>query len=411
MDDLRARAGQVRRHRRRARAGAIVAALVVVAGGLFFATRSSSTTTLHTVGPVPSTSVATTTTTGTSTPAGTTYLPPQVSFADTANGWMAYGGSCSSGSCADPIMRHTTDGGQTWSAWPSVPATHDAGLTDEARRNLGGLVMLDFADPKDGWYGQGGLLWSTHDGGQNWERVDLAGPVVAMDSTGESSWALAVRCPSGTTSTVVGGTPSCPLVLLTTASDRDQWQEVAGSLPSSGGGDLVDDNGTVWILTGGGLFSTQIGGSVREVAPPCSSQPGMGPTRVVPIAIGRIGVLCTGRAVNGANNTLAKAVVESTDGGQHWRLFAAAPSTGWAGWATADYEGSVFVDTDGLTLWRSTGGPWSPVFRVPAPTGGMDQVLVVSPDLAYVVVDGGDPDHTVWVSHDGGRAWGPVPLS
>ena len=136
----------------------------------------------------------------------------------------------------------------------------------------------------------------------------------------------------------------------------------------------------------------------------------MGPDRVLAIAIGRVGVLCTGGAVNGADNTLPKAVVESVDGGQHWQLFAAAPSTGFAGWATSDGAGAVFVDTDGQTLWRSTGGPWSPVFRVPAPTGGMDQVLVVSPNLAYVVVDGGDANHTVWVSHDGGRAWTPVPL-
>ena len=41
----------------------------------------------------------------------------------------------------------------------------------------------------------------------------------------------------------------------------------------------------------------------------------------------------------------------------------------------------------------------------------MDQVLVVSPTLAYVVVDGGDTGHTVWVSHDGGPHWVPVPLA
>ncbi len=410
VERIGARALEIgRRRRRRRTVGAAIGAALLL--GAVAVWRLQDPGTSHervTTTPAP----PSTTATATSVPAGTTYLPPQLAFADTANGWMASAGSCWSGSCADPIMRHTTDSGQTWSDWSSVPATDAVQLTPEARRNLGGLVILDFADPKDGWYGQGGYLWSTHDSGDSWQPVALAGDVLAMTSTGEMSWALVSRCPKGTTTTTGHGAVQCPMVLLNSPSDHDAWTQVPGALPDSGGGDLVADVGSVWVLTGTHLLRAEVAGSLREVTAPCSGQPGMGAVRVLPIAIGRVGVLCTGMAVNGADNTLPKAVVESTDAGQHWQLFATAPSTGWAGWATSDFEGAVFVDTDGQTLWRSTGGPWSPVFRVPAPTGGMDQVLVVSPRyLAYVVVDGGDVNHTVWVSHDDGQTWAPVPLS
>ena len=140
------------------------------------ATRGSSPASLHTVGPPPTGSGPTTDHHGRSRPLESApHLPPKLAFADTANGWMAAGGSCSSGSCADPIMRHTTDSGRTWSRWASVPDTRAVSLDPQTRRDLGGLVILDFADPRDGWYGQGGQLWSTHDGGHTWQRVVVAG--------------------------------------------------------------------------------------------------------------------------------------------------------------------------------------------------------------------------------------------
>jgi hypothetical protein len=411
MDQVRRRATRVRRHRR-LRVAALAIALAVVVAAVIVATRGSSPASLHTVGPPPTSSGSTTVTSGAATSGSAIHLPPKLAFADTANGWMAAGGTCSSGSCADPILRHSTDSGRTWSRWASVPGTQAVSLDPLTRRDLSGLVVLDFADPRDGWYGQGGQLWSTHDGGHTWHRVVLAGNVVDVTSTGESTWALVTRCPTGTTSTVAGGTPSCPTTLLTTASDRDQWREGPTGLPSSAGGDMVGGDGSVWILVADHLYRWVIGshGGFFQTTTPCAGQAGMSPVRVLPIAVGRIGVLCTAAAVDGADNTMAKAVVESSDGGNAWHLFATAPATGWAGWATADWQGTVLVDTDGQTLWRSTGGAWSPVFRVPAPTGGMDQVLAVSPTLAYVVVDGGDADHTAWVSHDGARTWAPVPL-
>jgi hypothetical protein len=407
MEQVRRRATHVRRQHRLRVAGLAVV-LAVVVGAVIVATRGSSPASLHTVGPPPAGAAHTTVTTG----AGSTFhLPPQLAFADTADGWMAAGGSCSSGACADPIMRHTIDSGRTWSRWTSVPDTRAVSLDPQTRRDLGGLVLLDFADARNGWYGQGGQLWSTHDGGHTWRRVVVAGSVEAITSTGESTWALVARCPTGSTDTVAGGTPSCPMTLLTTASDRDQWSEGPTGLPSSGGGDLMGGDGSVWILMAGHLYRWDIGGygGFVETATPCAGEAGMAPARVMPIAVGRIGVLCTAVAVDGADNTMAKAVVESSDGGNNWQLFATAPSTGWAGWATADWAGAVFVDTDGETLWRSNGGAWSPVFRVGAPASGIDQVLVVSPSLAYVVAEK-STGNGLWVSRDGGWRWIEVPL-
>ncbi len=416
IDELRARARQVRRRQRLTRAAlALVAVLVLVVAAVTLVRPTHDT--VKTVGPSPSSSIPPTTASapGPEPASDVDHLPPHLAFGDDLDGWMASGGSCSSGSCADPVLRHSSDGGQTWVRWSSVPAVQDVTLDPTTQRDLGGLVILAFADPHNGWFSQAGQLWSTHDGGHTWHHV-ASDPVLAIATWGESTAALVARCDGSAPSTGPGRASACPLGLVVTASDRDEWTQSSDTLATAQGGELLNTGGVMWALVAGHLYRTELGHPVQEVSPPCADQNGLGAERLLGLAVGRVGVLCVAGAVDGNTNTMTKVVVESSDDGAHWSVFGVAPATGWAGWATANFGGAAFVVTDGHTLWRSTGGDWTPVFRPPAATAEISQVLMANERVGYVVADGTGPDgtgpgSTIWVSSDGGQTWGPVPLS
>ncbi len=87
-----------------------------------------------------------------------------------------------------------------------------------------------------------------------------------------------------------------------------------------------------------------------------------------------------------------------------------APSTGWAGWAVGNGAGTALVVTDGHTLWRSTGGAWTPVFAPPLAVGELDQLSMIDASDGFVVADDSHGGYGLWATHDGGRTWVPVPL-
>ena len=407
LPELRDRAGVRRRRRRRGRqalAALATAALIAVVVASLTGGRTSSHPTIRVL--VPPVTAPTTTAAPTET-AGVTYLPPVAAFADTQNGWLVAGASCTNGRCANPIMRHTTDGGRTWPTWPSVPDVEQITLDSQTQRDLGGAVLLAFASRQDGWFSQGGQLWSTHDGGQSWQHLELGG-VLAVAPMGETTWALQARCADASSTTLPAGQLSCPTVLLATPSALDDWAATDGA--TSGGGDLLVNDGSLWVLDTGSLWRTGTGQAATRVAPPCAGEPGLEPDRLLDLGVGRIGVLCAAGAVDGGTNTMAKVIVQSIDGGAHWTRFAVAPSTGWAGPSVGNGAGTALVVTDGQSLWRSTGGAWSKVFAPALPTGQIDQLTMIDPSDGFVVADDSHGGYGLWATHDGGRSWDPVLL-
>ncbi len=408
MGELRDRVR--RRQRRRRRGGQVAAALmatatiallvVSLAGG-----RTGSHPTIR-VGVPPVTIPTTTAPTSPATPR-IGYLSPVIAFADAQNGWLVAGGGCAGGRCANPIVRHTTDGGRSWPIWTSVPQVERVAFDAQTQRDLGGNVLLAFADPQDGWYGQGGQLWSTHDGGHTWQHLPLDG-VLALEPMGGTSWALQARCPTTTSTTSVAGDLSCPAILLSTTSGLDDW--TASDVATSVGGDLLAKDGSLWLLSAGHLWQLAPGRAATIVGPPCASQPGLSPSRLLDLGVGRLGVLCAAAAVDGNTNTMAKVVVQSTNEGERWTRFAIAPSQGWAGWAVGNGAGTALVVTDGHTLWRTTDGVWLPVFTPASPTGEIDQLTMVSASAGFVVADDGHGGSDLWATRDGGRTWAMVSL-
>ncbi len=417
LPEVRAQAerlGRVRRRRQRFAAAAL--ALVVVAAAVAIELGRPSSPTVRavvpTTAPSASSTAPSTALTPTTAAAGGSagQLPPVVAFADDATGWLAEGGSCSGSTCADPVLRRTTDGGRTWTAVATVPALHQVSFTHQDVYNWGALVVLHFADPRDGWYGQGGQLWSTHDGGRTWHRLALSS-VVAVTSTGETAWAwgMSGRCADEATSTTVGASTPCATALLFTAAAFDNWNPVPRSPSFAVGGDLLADAGTLWALNAGHLYTTAPGQTLTETQAPCAGRAGLGPVRLLDLGVDDVGVLCAAGAVDGNTNTMAKAVVHSTDRGYLWRTWADAPAAGWAGWAAGNGAGTALVVTDGHTLWRSAGSSWSPVFAPASATGEIDQLLMVDATVGFVVSDDGHGQTTVLTTTDGARTWTPIP--
>jgi photosystem II stability/assembly factor-like uncharacterized protein len=101
-------------------------------------------------------------------------LPGQMSFSDEHVGWIGCDIPIGAGTTAGALYR-TGDGGATW---------HLVGLTPELSTALpagagtvpAGIEGLDFLNEQDGWFACGCAysgLWRTHNGGHDWDLVDV----------------------------------------------------------------------------------------------------------------------------------------------------------------------------------------------------------------------------------------------
>ena len=96
---------------------------------------------------------------------------------------------------------HTLDGGQTFASIPTPSAA---------------VTGLRFLNPEDGWAYGATTVWSTHDGGAEWNATRFAGMTVE-DLETSGSYVYAVACTSAT-----GSSSGCSLER--SPIDADGWQ-------------------------------------------------------------------------------------------------------------------------------------------------------------------------------------------
>lgn len=126
------------------------------------------------------------------------------------------------------VVSRSTDGGGGWSRLGRVDAATDGRMDSDS------VGAVHFADTRHGWvYDRN--LFATFNGGKRWQRVDLGEPVVALESSGTSAFALVGSCPDG-----IGGC-TAPMRLFEGTIRTGRWRYVTlgFDLPATDVGHLV----------------------------------------------------------------------------------------------------------------------------------------------------------------------------
>jgi hypothetical protein len=289
----------------------------------------------------------------------------------------------------------TTDGGRTWRGVPAPRAPLPA--SPESREPDTGTVReLRFAGARDGW-AFGGGLWSTHDGGAGWRKVDVGGAVLDLATDGTTVYALVATCRANGS---CAGTR-----LLSAAATGDAFRTVAGvSLPATGYGTVSVGTAGAVVAVSGGTYVAPRGGAWRRADPRCPQ----GPAAEVLAAAGDTTVVAF--CGEGAAGSSYYSVRRSGDGGRTWTAvpgqaaqvpnglltFTAASANVLAvASASQDLRGGLKVSTNGGRTWSAaplpaTGAGW----RYVGASGATALVALAEPAQA-----------AYWTSGDGGRTW------
>ena len=405
-----ARAAVLRRRRARTAfgvAGAAILALGVVIGmlvprsgaGPAYTAFTSQRGVLATGTPVPQSDLA------------------DVVFVDRAHGFaLALHGEQS-------ILAASDDGGAIW-------RVVDGALP------IGFPAQLEFADITHGylWGGapaaSGGLpLWTTADGGLTWVTAPV-GPVVSdVSAIRGDVWAVVGTCAISSSSVA----PTCPVVLEQSDDDGVTWQ------PSPAPPPLVENAGLsisdqdielaritpvrAYVLsfvssgTGPGsgagqlVYTADAGRTWQTRTDPCPAYFRFG-EQIAASGTADLWVLCASQASTGSQ---AKALFRSSDGGQTWRLSAAANAPVLSGNVTLPTAPAqpAPAPPQAQTPTSQPPAPTQPPAQAPAPgtlptdgyvspySLGHDNLAVISPDDAWLFPD----RNGVFGTHDGGRTW------
>jgi photosystem II stability/assembly factor-like uncharacterized protein len=173
--EARARVGRLVRRQRAWRVGAVAGVVVALAAfGIVSITRPDHRASLRVVSPGPSPSPSAvpgpepdtessqpTAADSRAVPAG--FVATSVTFVSPKDGFVLGRAHCATDPHGCTAIVRTSDNGKTWK---SVNAPADVGSTPYAS------PKIRFATVNDGWL-VGSEVWSTHDGGDTWVRVQL----------------------------------------------------------------------------------------------------------------------------------------------------------------------------------------------------------------------------------------------
>jgi hypothetical protein len=385
----RVHAGASRRRRRRAAAASAVTAVAVLAvagtaaGAGFLrgdeAPAADSTPTVSrsiVPAPVP-TSTAPATVIAPSGPAWGGARVTSVTATSTRT-FVVLGELGDTGACTPPDcvrLAETHDGGRTFSAL-SVP--------DDARGAVDGsdadsATGVRFGSAQDGWLFGGGL-WSTHDGGHSWARVDVPGRVIRIEAAAGNAWAL-----------VASGADQERLLLFRTEVGVDDWQQVP-YVRVVGPADLAVHGDQV-VVMGAQQSRLWVGGTdgFADHDSPC---PGATSARLS--SVGSVWATC---------GTGMSATLEVSSDGIDWSAVPVSQANGAlpnsvAVGARTSREAIVSLGPEEPLSRLSTDGT---AIAVPdPPTAGVDTSYLgfTTPDVGYAIVG-----TRLWRTVDGGGTW------
>lgn len=175
------------------------------------------------------------------------------------------------------VVSRSADSGSSWTRLSNVPAATDG-------RTEGDSVSgVHFADATHGWvYNRS--LFATFNGGKRWQRVDLGEPVLALESSGTTAYALVGNCPQGV------GNCAGPIRLFegTISSGRWRFVTLGFELPPSDLGQLVVSRSGVFAVavsqtleqtfmarTGGGRWERRMLPCTRALVAPIEGEEGI----------------------------------------------------------------------------------------------------------------------------------------
>ena len=323
--------------------------------------------------------------------------PTVVDFADPLHGWIASGNvGLPQG---NPTIVRTTDGGLTWERTP-VPNLAAQSVAYETRRTFGGLVGIDFVNPRRGWFFQSGIGWQTNDAGTSWEkmRLPVRGALVAITSSGSDVWALIDTCPGGGDSGATGVSCSKGMargfVYHATSQQTLSWRQVGGAVPAGFGALYARSGHSVDVALGPFNYRRSIErSSPNAVATGCES--------VGLLNDGALAGVCGG---SGGGNASTSKIATSDNNGASWRtLLGGPPSSQFVGTLSTNGANTIFYVTGGQTLWRTTTSQprWQSVLQVPA--GSTDEIypVYVHGMHGYALVSSGLDAHWFQTNNDG----------
>ncbi|HEX3618018.1 MAG TPA: hypothetical protein VHU61_15860 [Solirubrobacteraceae bacterium] len=300
-------------------------------------------------------------TTAGAVPAG--FSPESFTAISELTWWLLGIAPCGGHSCTTIV--HTIDGGPSFTRIPAPPTSQ--------------VANLRFGSLDDG-YAFGQQLWSTHDGGRNWARLQLGSTVDDLDISGGRVYAIVSS--RGHTQLM-----SSPLA-------TDSWTRVAGL----GGGHLSGlwaQGATVFVESGSHLLvSDDSGRSFRRVggvrgAGDCAYDGG-------PQALW---ALCS-------TGTAPDDILLSTDSGNSFNAAAQVPDGPIDSFAAATATVAVASGQGPLYVTSDAGASWTPSSAPPA-----DWTYLGFTDATHGVAigqfgsDAGVSDGRLYYTTDGGASY------
>lgn len=315
------------------------------------------------------------------------FAPASVTFVSTQTGFVLGTARCSTDTCTTLVT--TADGGAHWSLVATVPPrmTGDQPAVSKVR----------FANSRDGWI-FGAELWSTHDGGHSWRRVDASDPATDVEASGGMAYAL---IGANISSTPVGS---------------DAWSAAPNVSVDTGSGSIALHGKTAWVVTGGmpsHLLESANGAAWHDLGNPCAAEGSQwNLTGAAPVYTSSIYLLCIGDAGAGSQS---KKVLFSTDGGVHATATAIDPPRGGDanGIAAADSKVVAVAARSGASeVYRSgnAGATWqTPLQKGDGGVGYFDLGFTTSTQgvVVYGQPGPGQPSQLL-MTHDAGATWSAV---
>lgn len=338
-----------------------------------------------------------------------------IAFINPTTGWLlAARWGRVRGAYGSLFVGRTGDGGRTW----RMVGTIHGGLVRQDGNWNDTVTAIRFADSHDGW-AYGTRLYSTHDGGRDWQRLPIGGGRTSVSVAGRSAWRVDTRCFGAT----------CRAILFTSTAGTDRWQRLAWQPPRSWtttASLIRADPRHAWLLSGElsvppnhltqRLLATDDAGKTWHSLPlPCATQ---GPVGDFLAAFDRRHVWAFCASVPGAGQQL-KTVDRSDDGGRHWHLVAGSGRDGLKNISSSGYLRNAALtspSTAWLALGRGTllhtadvGRTWReaiPYARANPLDGGVGPVVFVDPRHGWLL----SLPHLLFHTVDGGRHWREIRL-
>lgn len=310
------------------------------------------------------------------------FRPEDVSAVDADTFWVL-------GRAEKTTLLHTTDGGSSFSVLSDAP---NLPLDPEMLVHPETVTDVVFADADNGWI-YGGTLWSTHDGGESWTRLDAEDEHVGwLTATDEQVYAVAQEKGKS--------------YLWRAPVDSDDWErlELTFGGPNAKSFVAVEDVlamiGGESSMRGAILVSTDGGDSFEQRDTDCL--PRYWPGSLTAVTADQLWLTCP----TDLEKPWLWHVMLSTDQGRSWERVYAHDTRGRAGWpkVTARDDGAAVVVAPRAGLVRLGVGVEPESIDVPGYDLNEHLVFATPDDGIAFASRGGRLLRTT----DGGRSWDPV---